>query len=850
MRSIITIILAVITVISANAHKYAYSFGNMPISEAIVKISKEHPEINISFIYKELDSYKTTARIATDDAYEAIRQTIGLNPISVIQKGNEFYIEARQHGTYSYNGIAVGFDYQPVEAATVMLLSPNDSTVITYGITDENGRFSIPCDRKGVLGRLSCLGYKTTYKKFDNFSVGTIIMDENAVSLKTINIEGRTQRVIRNGVEYIPSKKTKRLSLDATNLLLNMHISALNVNPVTNAITTVSGKEVAIFIDYIPTGEHEVSGLRPEDVLRVEVLDYPDDPRFNGASHVINFIMEHYEWGGYTKLYADGETLASDRVKGRVFSRFVSKKWTVDGYVGSNWSHSGRDRSSDQSTFRDVDFDGKHYDEITRDMHIDDYLRRSDSQNASVTAKYRNDKTYIQHSVSFGRTATPLTRTRSTVSLYNAGLEGMHSIKRGNMQTIYPAVGGYYNFTLPKGNWFGASWKYTYGYTKSGSFYQTENLSSIINDNKERVYAPELQLHYQKQLPHKNTFSVAVNSFWTYYVTQYSGTDSSLQKLLSSETMFFLIYTQNWDKLSLYTRNGASCVTGRVNGKTTLNEWNPRLGLRLEYKADEKNSVSVEGWFANSHPQPYTYNDALVQNNELLWLKGNPDLRNTLFCLTSASYNFIPSNKLSLSASIEYEGNPNKQAYKYYSLEGYDGLIREYVNSGSSHRYSAMLSANIKLFDNSLSIKVDGQAQRSVLTGCDAKSVNMLSGSVNAYYSRDKWSVMLYYQTPQQDLSAWSYGYLSRQPNAYGIRFNLSYRQLKASLGFNNWFSRDGYVVSSFNSERFMESQREWNGLLSRNLSLSLTYTFKYGKKVSYRNEQQSENSIGSAILK
>lgn len=86
MRAILTIAMAVTAFISASAYRYSYSFGNTPISEAIVRISKDHPEVNISFIYKELDNYRTSARIQTDDIYDALRQTVGLNPISVIKK--------------------------------------------------------------------------------------------------------------------------------------------------------------------------------------------------------------------------------------------------------------------------------------------------------------------------------------------------------------------------------------------------------------------------------------------------------------------------------------------------------------------------------------------------------------------------------------------------------------------------------------------------------------------------------------------------------------------------------------------------------------------------------------------
>lgn len=79
------------TYISASAYKYAYTFHNTPISEAIVRISKDNPDDNIFFIYKELDNYRTSARIQTDDIYDALRQTVGLNPISIIKKNQNYY---------------------------------------------------------------------------------------------------------------------------------------------------------------------------------------------------------------------------------------------------------------------------------------------------------------------------------------------------------------------------------------------------------------------------------------------------------------------------------------------------------------------------------------------------------------------------------------------------------------------------------------------------------------------------------------------------------------------------------------------------------------------------------------
>lgn len=217
---------------------------------------------------------------------------------------------------------------------------------------------------------------------------------EHSDSIKTheldeVVVEARTQRVIDRGVAYIPTNKIKKTATDATRLLELMNIPQLNITPGTMSVKTSTGKDVAMFIDFKEATDEDLQGLRPEDVLRVEVLQYPQDARFGGQANVINFVMRKYEWGGYTKLTAKGTTLNIDRGDGILYSKFVNKNWTFDANVTGGITHNNKYKSHNVETFRDISVGDRHFDAITRTSQSGvNYLQQSNSQSAAFRAAY------------------------------------------------------------------------------------------------------------------------------------------------------------------------------------------------------------------------------------------------------------------------------------------------------------------------------------------------------------------------------------------------------------------------------------------------------------------------------
>lgn len=668
------------------------------------------------------------------------------------------------------------------------------------------------------------------------------------VNLNELVVEGRTQRVVKYGVEYMPGKKVKKAASDATSLLFYMQIPQLNVSPADNSVTTPSGSGVSMFIDYVPATPQDVRSLQPRDVLRVEVLDYPQDPRFNSSPHVVNFIMRKYEWGGYTKLVADGRFLSDKYAGGNVYEKFSWKDWTLDASVSASgsWSHKYRDYS--EQTYRDITLGGAEIDEIKRTSATTASHGRKNAQLASLRAARSVKNSYISHTASFRREATPDNRRSSRVDYTGGMLPSSEAEQHSFSQSITVAAEGYYRFSLPKSNFLTAQWTFSHSGNRQGSSYRLANLDPVDNGNREAVYSPQVTLFYSKGLGHNNTLRTMVSSYANFFDTRYTGSYGGRQKLTSSESMVFLEYMQNWGfGLSLYSRVGASYVYGRLNGSSIMHEWSPRLGLQLQYKINSKNNISFDAWFANSHPQPATANSALVQTDELMWHQGNPDLKNIYAPMLTLSYSFVPRNNLSLFADAVYNRYAHAPVYLFHTLPDHDGLVRTYSDDNNEQEMSASAGASLRLFNNSLSMFARGRVNRIITTGFHPLRETYFTATAQVSYFIRNLSLTLYYETPSKRIINTS-GYIKNLRCSYGLIVSYAVGNFNARLHFNDWFGK-GRVYGSYTSPQFDSSEWHWVNGYARGLSLTLTYTFPYGKKIERREDLENNAYRKSAIL-
>lgn len=672
--------------------------------------------------------------------------------------------------------------------------------------------------------------------------------DSVPVTLKEVVVEGSTQQVIRHGVEFIPDKKVKKASHDAISLLFHMNIPQLIVSPFNSSVTTPTGAGVSLFIDYVAATDADVQGLRPDDVLRVEVLDYPQDPRFNSTPHVVNFIMRRYEWGGYTKLTAFGRTLNENTMRGYLYQKFTYKGWTFDASAFGRGIWSRKYRDSSVETFRDFWLDGNPEEELTRTSETTRQRSRTNSEGVSLRGAYRKDDKYIAHSVSFLRNGMPETANHSSVSFSGGLLPSTQSVTEGHSQSLSVAVDGTYRLYFPHRQSLNADWSFRHSGTRQSSLYSLGDLDPIDNCQRERAYSPAVTVYYSWGLGHDNTFRTKLSSYANIFDTRYGGSYGGRQRLLSNENMLFLEYMQNFGSgLSLYTRVGASYVLGRFNGENRIHSWSPRLGVSLQKMFNRRHGLSLEAWWANSHPQESTSNGALVQTHELMWIQGNPALRNMYGPMASVSYNWMPSNRVGFNVSARYNQDRHSIVIDYRVLPSIDGVVRTYSDNSTLRVFGGSLGGSLRLLNNSFILYVRGNIKREWLKGAYPIGLTWAEITAQASYYVRNLSLTLYYQSPSRDLAS-NGGYRTRVGPLYGFLATYSLGNFQATFYYRNWFN-NGHAYMSYHSPHYSINSWRYLSDYAPNMDITLTYTIPYGKKLDRNDELQNKASKQSAIL-
>lgn len=592
--------------------------------------------------------------------------------------------------------------------------------------------------------------------------------------LDEVTVEAASQRVGAKMVEYSPTARQKNISSSATMLLQHMAIPELDISPTTGTIKTMIGDDVSLFIDYVPASANDLSGMRTKDVIKVEYYDYPTDPRFMGAKHVVNFIMQQYEYGGYTKLSGTERMIAYDNGTYSAFSKMTYKKMTYDVYIGEKFmlskpGHVGR--VSDE-VYRLTDVAGL---PTVINRHSETWTRNKDDNfDVSFRARYVTDKVQITNNLSFSRAHNPSVATTGTVSYDSPSIAGGRSESVTATQSLSPTYQGSFYFTLPHDFALTLSPTFTYGHNKEWSRSIEGDYYDVVNNVREDVLYTRMPVKVNKRFGQLHNIVFGIDGLYRHHNVNYTGTYPSLQKFHHEFGCVQVGYSSQLGKFYTNIDGGLSNEWTTINGHTNTHFY-PFLHVQEQFVPNDRHQLSLWFQYASSTPGISEKSENYIRVNELMWYTGNPELHNSDHVTVSLNYTWLPNNKFRVGVYGAYYGMYDNQVTVYEPLDGY--LVRRPYNSGDLSQYMISANAAAYLFERKLVVQAGPSATFIRQSGMLRDSFNSFNLWAQATWYHGNFWVNAYMNTPTRDFDS-SSGVVTRQDLFY---------QVSAGWGNSTW---------------------------------------------------------------
>ncbi|MDE6271138.1 MAG: hypothetical protein K2M12_09840, partial [Muribaculaceae bacterium] len=360
------------------------------------------------------------------------------------------------------------------------------------------------------------------------------------------------------------------------------------------------------------------------DVKRVEYYDYPQDPRFLGKAHVVNFVMQNYAYGGYVKAYAN-EFLISNSGQLNLFSKFQYRRMTYDLAVGGWYSDNDHLSQATVETYRLPQPDGtvKTFERVSEPAEA---CVRNRSLWPTFKAAFNTDKVTMVNTVGANFYFAPKENSAGRVYFLPAEFSATEyeSLNRSHINSI--TYSGYWNFTLPHGNSINLNPYYSYSHTRQHSLYTEASGASLPNGAIDDSHRATTSARYIHDFGRWGNVTALCNMYYEAHRTHYSGTSHAADRLITFRIGPGLLYNYSNEHFNGLIGGGFNYDRSRFGGKAE-HSTQPWVDLSLQYSISDKHSAGLEFHHSAWAPASSFRSTAVIQSNPLLSYTGNPDLK-------------------------------------------------------------------------------------------------------------------------------------------------------------------------------------------------------------------------------
>ena len=652
-------------------------------------------------------------------------------------------------------------------------------------------------------------------------------------TLDAVTVEAVMQRTGAEKSVYIPTTRQRNASQSATDLLSRMDIPQISVPYGSTAVKTVSGQDVAVFIDYVPATEDELEMMRTSDVLRIEYLQSPTDTRFGGKTNVINFVMRKYDYGGYvrTRLY---ENFWANSGQAQVNGRFNYRRMTFDvmgyGYYCAN-DHTG---TAQTETFRLPDGLGGTNTIERQSTSTGAKFRRND-YSASFRARYTSDKFTANNILAFRDTRIPHNDSQGAVTYSGGDFDDSEYTTVNDSRRQNVTYTGYYYIGIGERNSLTIQPTYAYSHTTQGSVYTEAGLAPIVNDAGDNSTLANTSIEYGHTFGGGHSFTLYGYGQYEHNRTRYTGTTEALDRTSS--------YTGNFDAGYSFARGGFGSTVrfgwslSHIDYNGEKNDFNsPYADLFLQYSPNTKNSASAymhtAGWPISSNYK----SDRMIQDSPLLWRTGNPALTAYRSWDFGVQYVYMPSNAWRFSGYAYGWLVADRAAFDYQPFEyqpGEQGLVRNIIQpAGGFGRYNVGFNINWRPLGGKFNIT--GSLTETITHNGRPYNLDksVLSGYVQAMYYIGNFNIVAAYVSRGYSFDDSMSGFYTRSRDAFALAAGWNSGSWNVNLHLQNMFRWHWRTSTTAMTSAYYDVTRQNYGVDNHALiQAKVTYTFSFGKK-------------------
>lgn len=668
-----------------------------------------------------------------------------------------------------------------------------------------------------------------------------------AQQLKEVIVEAANQNVTTSATTYTPTGRQKNAARNAVDLLRVMAIPQIRIDPITEAVSDNFGGDVAIYINFLPASREEMEGLRTEDVRKVEFLEFPTDPRFRGAPKVLNIIVQEYAYGGYTKLTANENFLLGLSSQTNVFSKFTYRKMTYDLYVAANnWSNT-HDGSDIKGTYSLI-----HNNEpltVNRTETTDKSKFKQNQYPVTFRATYNSDKIQLRNTFAFQHYGNPVIRRSGSLN-YLPEIAGNYSYTRNSPQHDNSAsYAGSWFFSLPSNFSLDVSPTFNYTHTNSLTEYSTDNSIDIVRNAKEDAYNFRVDGYLRKKIGDRHSLMLGINGGkWSNDLT-YTGNSEYKDRFSNAFAAGLVGYNYQTQKIAVNIDAGLAWEESTINGYS-IDDIYPFTHINVRYSLNDKNMFSVYFQYANNSAGITEKASDILQENELLYISGNPELKNSRHTTVNLSYTWMPSNAFAMSAYGRYFGLYDRMFRTFIHYNEGQALLRTWINDGDYLSGTLGIAARWTLLKGKLQLYANPEIGFHKISGTCPLKYNPFNLTLQATYYLKQMYFQGMYQSPSRGLM-FNTNTIYRNRDYYSITAGWSNSDWNISVAVYNFFNK-GWKNGKWecNTPLYSEVKTNYGNYYHPRINLTAIYTFGYGKKVQRGNEVGAQSGANSGIIK